>query len=531
MTPEGARFILETARQTVRERDVSLKFLSSLSRSQEPGSISCLSIVGHYTIRRLVRIVRFVLDEVSIMFITIDGFSGAGKSTQVDRLKAVVDGGMHELPLSDMILGRRRDFYAETVVCNEALEYGSLILAYFSHASQIISNPDKVYYGEDFWFDVCQGREPEAIEKKWVIFQNMLDLACVPKPDLSIFIDVPELVRDRRVVKRGGEDVTDSFLEILAMKEKTGVDFDGGHHMGIVCQDIIDRFHVIDGTQAVDKVTTDILELMRGCISEVGGTMEFYKVVVRNLARREDRWLVAYGILLGQGVSPWDIERFIAHDGANYQSSIEIVHRVTIDHITRHRYGTGRYLTENYEGWDPYNYAHCWTWYDWISRVACEPDALPPTLYLIDDWHMTITCKDIIGHVKTLYMMDEPFCVLQYLHSSAESEQTPSNTAHLQTSIPNIQHNIAGTGDAALLMSPRGARKLIDFADANPQHAPEILMYYFAKDGDNSGCYSAIENMCIHTMHDVHPTFQDRCTPTDGVPVVYEYPEKENTDD
>ena len=278
--------------------------------------------------------------------------------------------------------------------------------------------------------------------------------------------------------------------------------------------------------------------------------MDNYKVVVRNLARRDDRWLVAYGILLGQGVPSGHIERFIAHDGANYRSSEEIAHKVAIDYQIRYRYGTGRYLTECYDGWDSYNYAHCWTWYDLISQVACEPDDLPPTLYLIDDWHMTIPYQSIIGHVEKLYLMDEPFGVLQYLHSSAESEYTPSNLNYRRTSIPNIQHNIAGTGDAAILMSPAGARRLVDFADAgghawnklnparrypypNPQHAPEVLMHYLGKHGDNSGCYSAVDNMCDHITQDAYSVFQDRCTPTGGVAVLYEYPnlEKENTDD
>ena len=204
------------------------------------------------------------------MFITIDGFSGAGKSTQSERLNSVVDGGLHKLDIGAAVWGILPDSYATPVVTNQACEHIALILAFCVHAPQIIANPDKAFYCEDFWFNTCQGSTSiDVVKEKWVIFQNALHLAGVPKPDLSIYLDVPELVRDRRVAKRN-IGVTKEDLERLAMKEKSGVRFDWGHHMGIVCQDIIDRFHVIDGAQSVDKVTTDIFELINRVSEENG---------------------------------------------------------------------------------------------------------------------------------------------------------------------------------------------------------------------------------------------------------------------
>ena len=54
--------------------------------------------------------------------------------------------------------------------------------------------------------------------------------------------------------------------------------------------------------------------------------MDSYKVLVPNLARRDDRWLLCAGVLLGQGVPLTHIERFVAHDGAYYRDTGAIAH-------------------------------------------------------------------------------------------------------------------------------------------------------------------------------------------------------------
>ena len=250
--------------------------------------------------------------------------------------------------------------------------------------------------------------------------------------------------------------------------------------------------------------------------------MSNYKVVIPNLAGREDRFNLCMGHLLAQGVPPEHIRRFFAHDGKHYTDAKHITNYVVADLELRHRYGNGRYLTTQWDGWDVYSYAWMWTWYEIVDEIAREPDELPPTLVLIDDWAMDIEFSVIKDHVSILSKMEMPFCMLQYVHSTSESNEKQSKRDNKRTIIPTIQHGIAGTGDPAMLITPLGARRLIDYADKHPQHCPEMLMWYFSRNGDNSGCYSAIENMSHNITEGAYNLFQDRAETTEGKHIVYE---------
>lgn len=245
--------------------------------------------------------------------------------------------------------------------------------------------------------------------------------------------------------------------------------------------------------------------------------MDRYKVLVPNLERREDRWLVCAGVLLGQGVPKAQIERFYAHDGANYRDSQDIAHEANEQYgFSRFIHGTGEYITTFHEGWDPYNYSYCRTYYDAWNRVACEPDHAPPTLILQDDWMMLMGYEEIAQHVRGLYLAEDEFCMLQYVGKTCDPDDAVA-LHHRRTAIDNVQHGLAGTGDQALLLSPKGAKGLVEFADANPTHAPEVLLYHFSRAGDNSGCYSVVENQGNHLGNNFYAQFQDRSTPHGGV--------------
>lgn len=250
--------------------------------------------------------------------------------------------------------------------------------------------------------------------------------------------------------------------------------------------------------------------------------MDNYKVIIQNLARRADRYHVAVGVLIGQGVPPTHIERFDAHDGALYWNTRIISHQANVNARILHRYGNGKYIEECYEGWDVYTYCYCWSWYEIVDSIARESDDNIPTLVLIDDWQLTLSHSEVVAQITKLYGMSEPFHILQYVHSTAASERTPSQTNQRLTPVPNIQHGITGTGDGALLISPLGARRLIQFADEHPEHAPEVLMYYFSQEADNAGCYAVVEHSAkVIDSTGVYSSFQDRCTVTDGKHVEY----------
>ena len=253
--------------------------------------------------------------------------------------------------------------------------------------------------------------------------------------------------------------------------------------------------------------------------------MRDYKIIIQNLARRQDRYHVAVGVLLGQGVSLTHIERFNAHDGAMYCDTGAIAHQASINARIKHRYGNGAYIANSSEPWDVFTFCYMRSWYDIVDSIAREAEANIPTLILIDDWQLTLSYSEVVAQLTKLYAMHDPFCVLQYVHSTAASDRTPSKTNQRLTPVPNIQHGITGTGDAAILISPLGARRLITFMDEHPQHAPEVLMYYFSIEEDNSGCYAAVEN-CGKVIDStgIYSSFQDRCTETGGKHVEYTYP-------
>ena len=246
-----------------------------------------------------------------------------------------------------------------------------------------------------------------------------------------------------------------------------------------------------------------------------------YKVLIPNLLKREDRFLFCVGILVGQGHNPLHIEQHIALDGSHFRNSADIAYMAKEQFNNTHPiHGSGTYITECYEGWDQWNYSYCYTYYMVWNRIASEPDCANPTITIQDDWQSFLTRDEISKEVTSLCLAENDFHMLQYVGSTCDpKDATP--LSHRKTSVPNIQHGIKGSGDQFIVFSPKGARKLVEFADANPQHAPEVLMYYFSRCADNTGCYSAINNKGICYPHRFYSQFQDRCTQTGGVTTEY----------
>ena len=137
--------------------------------------------------------------------------------------------------------------------------------------------------------------------------------------------------------------------------------------------------------------------------------MNDYKVIIQNLARRPDRYHVAVGVLMGQGVPLTHVERFDAHDGSLYWNTGSIAHQASVNARILDRYGNGKYIEECYEGWDVYTYCYCWSWYEIVDSIARESDDNIPTLVLIDDWQLMLSHSQVIEQITKLYGMDEPF--------------------------------------------------------------------------------------------------------------------------
>ena len=219
--------------------------------------------------------------------------------------------------------------------------------------------------------------------------------------------------------------------------------------------------------------------------------MNKYKVVVPNLARREDRWLLCLGALLSQHVPEQHIERFIAHDGDNYPD-YESARIDALKTFPGSRYLRDTRLHRHYYCWS-------WTWYEIMHNIATEPDDAMPTLILIDDHIMRLNYKQICTHVTLVYQMRPPFKMIQYVYSGQVPPGQQSSAMLAQTHFRSIgytglKHGFANSGDFANLISPIGARDILKVAN-NPNRpnigVPNWVFWYAAREIDLSGCYSA----------------------------------------
>lgn len=234
--------------------------------------------------------------------------------------------------------------------------------------------------------------------------------------------------------------------------------------------------------------------------------MSRYRVITPNLLRRRDRWLVFAGTMIGQGVPPSRIQRFIAHDGDFYPDG-ETAHRNALE-LLRDKGREPKYL-DAADG-DPYNYCWHWSWYELLHSIAMLNDKAIPVLVVIDDWRMTIDYDTICEHVRNLRSKSEPFRGIQYAHDRIGSKRPPKTDLTPVADCAGIQYELVGGTDTAFMVSPSGARILLDFADKYPKCPPARLFYLFANEADQSGWYSSIERCARARPSGIIDDTQDR---------------------
>lgn len=221
--------------------------------------------------------------------------------------------------------------------------------------------------------------------------------------------------------------------------------------------------------------------------------MNQYRVIIPNLERREDRWYVCLGALLAQGVNPDLIERFPAHDGLNYESSDEA--RVAALSM----FPDSAYLDCK---WPHTLFYYCWswTWYEIVSNIANEPDDAIPALVLVDDFMMRQTYHEIREHIRLVYKMDVPFKMIQYGGNFAENEKhPPKKDLPLINGTEDLRHGLIGCGDCATLISPIGARDVLESANRHPMDVPYHVIWWLAYKCDTAGYY-----VCDRTPYSIN---------------------------
>ncbi|WP_417668760.1 dTMP kinase [Roseibium sp.] len=210
-------------------------------------------------------------------FITFEGGEGAGKSTQIARLKQrLTDAGLdvivtrepggspgaekiREILLSGeakdlgprgeamLFAAARADHVDHTIL--PALERGAWVLC------DRFADSTRVYQGE-------AGVDPKYLD--------LLETAAVAGhwPDMTILIDIPADIGLGRVSKRAEEQGIsgpDRFeLDDVSVHERRRDMF-----LALAAREA-DRFVVIDGTQPLDKVEDDVWQAVTGKFRDIG---------------------------------------------------------------------------------------------------------------------------------------------------------------------------------------------------------------------------------------------------------------------
>lgn len=234
--------------------------------------------------------------------------------------------------------------------------------------------------------------------------------------------------------------------------------------------------------------------------------MNRYRVVTPSLLRRTDRWLVFVGTMIAQGVPIHRIKRFVAYDGDFFPDG-KTAHR-TATATLRDQGREPKYLDVPIG--DPYNYCWLWTWYELMHSIATQSDESVPSLIVIDDWMMTIRYERICAHVETMSSKSHAFHGIQYAYDPIGCERPPKANLTPVVDCPDLQYELVGGTDTAFLVTPSGARILLDFADNYPKCSPARLFYLLANEVDQRGWYSTVKRCACARPSGIIDDTQDR---------------------
>lgn len=211
--------------------------------------------------------------------------------------------------------------------------------------------------------------------------------------------------------------------------------------------------------------------------------MKFHlNCIIPNLDRRTDRWELRLNDLTAKGFPRRRFRRFPSFDGRRY---------ATLDDAksaaTEYFKGTlppyldleKRYLAD---------YCWHWTWYAIISRIARRRRNVL-TLFVIDDWTVSATFSELEDWAARLQQELERLDILQ-LSIPGEGHESRRIGTPIH-GIPTFQHGLGGRCDCAIILSPKGARRLRRYADTQGlRRGPSHLFEDLTSLDDQDGCAS-----------------------------------------
>ena len=195
------------------------------------------------------------------MYITLDGCTGVGKTTQANILERTL-GLKHtmmyipETALKSVVAAIQRGRYDRFHRTNTLVFMLNLSI----HQGDIGGIQEHYWEHIMAFSSKIEGKIIASNKTKEIVdfFHRGLELFKCPIPDLSVFIDAAPERRAIRLAKRtfGKDSLLDSATLTPSYYEE------GWSSFFKSLEEMIPYFHVIDGNQSIEEVTESILELL-----------------------------------------------------------------------------------------------------------------------------------------------------------------------------------------------------------------------------------------------------------------------------
>lgn len=208
------------------------------------------------------------------------------------------------------------------------------------------------------------------------------------------------------------------------------------------------------------------------------------KVVPINLKRRQDKLCAFHGAMQSWGTPPEKIEPFEAHDASDYETSFD-VRDAAIQQFPFWRKLSDDWFRTAYIGKG--SLCCLWSMQSVLQEIGRgKPGSL--SLMMTDHYCIRRLWWDLD---KDLRLFPD-FGIFQMSHW--HNETNANRPKHFPTPIglvDDVSKGLAGAGDTALLLTPRGANMILNWSSGKPWHLIEILLHEISYDNPPS-CLSSI---------------------------------------
>ena len=220
------------------------------------------------------------------------------------------------------------------------------------------------------------------------------------------------------------------------------------------------------------------------------------EALILNLKRRLDRRCAMLGHLTTVTIkAPQDRIRFFpANDGRGYEDSQAVIDAAVADGFPQYRK-----LGEEYD-FNKSRWATDWSWCQVMRYIANPPEAeglrletsIAPTLFLFDDMRLKYNFYMMEHMVQMVMERPGPFHALQLHCYSWPWDPEPEN----YWLDGFVQEGFGGRGDYGLVLTPEGARRLLDFHFEDPFDTVNNDLAILSRPGERkTGFYSVRENI------------------------------------